>query len=185
MLAIATVSPTSFAGPGTTSVQKAASIQMAAFDGPAYAAGMAGIMPADTPGGDVGVFDPAGFLAREGTTEEKVLFYREVELKHARLAMLAAVGFPLAEQWHPLFGTDDAPSYLAFQQSPLEIFWPVVVLAIAVPEIYSVQTFCQLSDGGQPWAIRADGRISGDFDFDPLDKQSAPGFDLEETQVTR
>ena len=36
----------------------------------------------------------------------------EVELKHCRVAMLAALGFPLAEQFHPLFGGDiDTPSW--------------------------------------------------------------------------
>ena len=96
--------------------------------------------------------------------------------------MLASVGFLLAEQWHPLFGTDDAPSYLAFQQSPLQGFWPIVVGAIAVPEIYSVQTFSQLSEGGQPWSIRSDGRISGDFGFDPAGFQNEASFDLIEAQ---
>jgi hypothetical protein len=179
MLSVATIVPTSFAGlASSTSIP----VRMKAFDGLAYAADMPGIMPVDTPGGETGVFDPAGFTSQEGLTKEKLLFYREVELKHSRLAMLAAVGFPLAEQWHPLFGTDDAPSYLAFQQSPLEVFWPLVVMAIAVPEIYSVQTFSQLSEGGQPWSIRDDGRMPGDFGFDPAGLKSNPDFVLRESQ---
>merc|ERR1712194_381948 len=48
----------------------------------------------------------------------KIKFYREVEVKHARMAMLAAIGFPVAEQFHPLFASDDAPSFTAFQQTP-------------------------------------------------------------------
>merc|ERR1719353_1196395 len=84
-------------------------------------------------------------------TEGKIRFYREVELKHCRVAMLAAVGFPIAEQFHPLFATDDAPSFSAFQQTPLQTFWPVVVAAIAIPEIFSVFTFVnpasRLEDG--------------------------------------
>ena len=183
MLSIATTMSTSFAGAGLRMPASVIDINMkAAFDGVAYASNMAGVMPADTPGGDVGVFDPAGFLSQEGLTEGKVMFFREVELKHSRLAMLAAIGFPLAEQWHPLFGTDDAPSYLAFQQSPLEVFWPAVVLAISIPEIYSVQTMAQLSEGGQPWAMRVDGRLSGDFGFDPLGVQQEADFDLLEAQ---
>merc|ERR1719478_1674337 len=94
----------------------------------------------------LGFFDPLGFCSIDGSsneamTEGKVRFYREVELKHCRVAMLAALGFPIAEQFHPLFGTDDAPSYSAFQQTPLQTFWPAVVLAIAIPEIFSVLTF--------------------------------------------
>ena len=65
-------------------------------------------------------------------------FYREVEVKHARVAMLAAVGFPIAEQFHPLFATDDAPSFAAFQQTPLQTFWPAVVFLIAVIEVLTI-----------------------------------------------
>mgnify|MGYP004411946633 CR=1 FL=1 len=43
--------------------------------------------------------------------------------------MLAALGFPLAEQFHPLFGGSiDVPSYIAFQETPLQTFWPAVIL---------------------------------------------------------
>ena len=44
---------------------------------------------------DVG-FDPLGFAKNK----EDLLNYREAEIKHARLAMLAAAGWPLSE----LFG---------------------------------------------------------------------------------
>ena len=43
--------------------------------------------------GDVG-FDPFGF---GGADKESLMNMREAELKHSRLAMLAAVGWPLAE----------------------------------------------------------------------------------------
>jgi hypothetical protein len=42
--------------------------------------------------GDVG-FDPLGFAK----TSEDLMNYREAEIKHARLAMLAAAGWPLSE----------------------------------------------------------------------------------------
>lgn len=42
--------------------------------------------------GDVG-FDPLGFAK----TKEDLMNYREAEIKHARLAMLAAAGWPLSE----------------------------------------------------------------------------------------
>ena len=66
----------------------------------------------DMPGisAPLGFFDPAGFS--DGATEGRIKFYREVELKHGRVAMLAALGFPLAETFHPLFGGEiDVPSY--------------------------------------------------------------------------
>ena len=40
----------------------------------------------------------------------------------------------------------------------------------------------QLSEGGQPWAMRVDGRLSGDFGFDPLGVQQEADFDLLEAQ---
>lgn len=52
----------------------------------------------------LGFFDPAGFSKE--ASEGRIKFYREVELKHGRIAMLAALGFPIAEQFHPLFGGD-------------------------------------------------------------------------------
>ena len=49
--------------------------------------------------------------------------------------MLAAVGFLVAEQFHPLFGGDiDVPSFIAYQQTPLQTFWTSVVASIGVAE---------------------------------------------------
>jgi hypothetical protein len=117
----------------------------------------------------LGFFDPIGFCSRPGLTEGKICFYREVELKHGRVAMLASLGFLVGEQFHPLFGGDiDVPSYIAFQASPLEKFWPAVVAAIAVPEFISAATFQGLQeDDGEMWSMRTD-RQPGDFRFDPL-----------------
>jgi len=69
----------------------------------------------------MGFFDPLGFTTN--INEGKLLFYREVELKHGRVCMLAALGILVGEQFHPLFGGDiDVPSYIAFQQTPLQSF---------------------------------------------------------------
>merc|ERR1740138_613878 len=108
----------------------------------------------------LGYFDPVGFLEQDDITLGKVRFYREVELKHGRVAMLAALGFPLAEQFHPLFATDDAPSFSAFQQTPLQTFWPAVVFVIAIFEVFSVFTF-ENPAGNQPWSIKED-HVAGD-----------------------
>ena len=68
--------------------------------------------------GDVG-FDPLGF-----SKSQKTLYWmREAEVKHSRLAMLAAAGWPISELWHKeiakVFGlesilasNDRAPSLL-------------------------------------------------------------------------
>ena len=119
--------------------------------------------------GPLGFFDPLDFCG--DASEGKIRFYREVELKHGRVGMLAALGFVVGEQFHPLWGGDvDVPSYIAFQETPLQPFWPVVVGVIAFVEIFSVFTF-QTPAGGEPWTIRTDhtpGELSLGKCFDPL-----------------
>jgi len=112
-----------------------------------------------------GFFDPLGFTTDK--SDGKIRFYREVELKHGRLGMLAALGFLVGENFHPLFGGNiDDPAYLAFQQTPLQTFWPTVVSAIAVFEVFSVFSFNDPAVG-EPWSVRSD-NVFGDLDFDPL-----------------
>jgi len=114
----------------------------------------------------IGFFDPVGFT--KNASEGRIRFYREVELKHGRISMLAALGFPIAEQFHPLFGGEiDVPSYVAFQETPLQTFWPVVVGAVSIVEVYSVFSFSSPFSGGEMWSIRSD-FDSGDLGFDPL-----------------
>merc|ERR1719181_1014437 len=156
------------------------------FDGVAYAKELPGVTE------PLGFWYPLGFCSTERLTEGRLKFYREVELKHGRIGMLAALGFPIGEQFHPLFGGNiDAPSYHAFQQTPLETFWPLVVLAIAIPEIYSVFTFETVGANdsrgkptpqGQPWAIRADHEL-GNLGFDPLGLKPTDPAELKEMQT--
>merc|ERR1719164_363810 len=132
MLSLAAAAPSAFAMRAPLSSIKMEAVAPvetepevpAPFDGIKFAKSLPGITaPLD-------FFDPAGFCSQENVTEGKIRFYREVELKHCRVAMLAALGFPLAEQFHPLFATDDAPSFSAFQQTPLQTFWGAVVFLI-------------------------------------------------------
>merc|ERR1711871_1013333 len=154
------------------------------FDGEAYAKELPGVLP------PLGFFDPLGFCSAEDITEGKIRFYREVELKHGRVGMLAALGFLVGENFHPLFGGDiDVPAYLAFQQTPLQTFWPAVVLAIAIPEIFSVFSFKTPAlfarkgeEGGMPWEIRSDFK-SGDLGFDPLGLKPTDPEELKQMQT--
>ena len=156
--------------------------QEAAFDGEAFAKTLPGALP------PVGFFDPLGFCSAEDVTEGKIRFYREVELKHGRVGMLAALGFVVGENFHPLFGGDiDVPAYLAFQQTPLQTFWPAVVLAIAIPEIYSVFSFetpalfagKEDKNVGMPWSVRSE-HTAGDLGFDPLGLKPSDPEELKE-----
>merc|ERR1719343_1057497 len=122
----------------------------------------------------MGFFDPLGFSTDISTG--KLLFYREVELKHGRLGMLAALGILVSEQFHPLFGGNiDVPAYVAFQQTPLQKFWYLVLSAIAIPELFSIFTFADVPgtnptkpNEGKWWEMRDPSRVPGDFSFDPL-----------------
>merc|ERR1712032_1112142 len=130
--------------------------------------------------GPFGFVDPLGLT--NDLSEGRVRYYREVEVKHGRVSMLAAVGFLVAEQFHPLFGGEvDVPSYIAFQETPLQAFWPAVVLFIAVPEVFSVFAF-QSPFGGEPWAIRTD-HLPGDIGFDPLGLKPKGATELKEIET--
>jgi len=129
-------------------------------------------------------FDPLGFTT--SCSEGKLLFYREVEIKHGRVAMLASLGFLVGEQFHPLFGGDiDVPSYVAFQQTPLQNFWPAVVAALAVPEIFSVFSFQQpknLNRWEESWTMKSDHQ-PGDLGFDPLGLKPTDAVEFKEMQT--
>merc|ERR1719353_528727 len=50
-----------------------------------------------------GLFDPLGCV--EDTTKEQLDLYREAELTHGRVAMMAALGFLVQENFHPIFAS--------------------------------------------------------------------------------
>jgi len=114
--------------------------------------------------GDVG-FDPLGF----SSDTPALLRMREAELKHARLAMLAAAGWPLSELWHKeiadvlglesiLASSDRAPSVL---NGGLANEWIVATGAasLLVGALLEFKTFSRSEKTSyQP----------GDLGFDPL-----------------
>merc|ERR1712113_1085877 len=115
-------------------------------------------------------------------SEGRQRFYREVEVKHGRVGMLAALGFLVGEQFHPLWGGNiDVPSYIAFQETPLQNFWPGVVFLIAVAEVFSVFTF-NSPLGDEPWSIRSD-HTPGDLRFDPFGLMPTDAKGLKEMQT--
>jgi len=134
--------------------------------------------------GPLGFFDPLGFTT--DCEQGKLLFYREVELKHGRVAMLATLGLLVGEQFHPLFGGNiDVPSYVAFQQTPLQTFWGAVVAAIAIPEIFSVFSFQEpknLLQWANTWQMKTD-RQPGDLGFDPLGLKPQDAKEFKEMQT--
>lgn len=116
--------------------------------------------------GDVG-FDPFGF---GGADKISLINMREAELKHGRLAMLAAVGWPVAELWDrsiagflglepALTSTGSSPSLLNGGLDKIEPDYWVIVAAIAgLAELANKDTK----------EAKGKAYIPGDCGFDPL-----------------
>jgi hypothetical protein len=119
----------------------------------------------------VGFFDPAGFAAK--ADEPTLKRYREAELTHGRVAMLAAVGFLVGEKVEGssfLFDsqiTGPAISHLA--QVPVG-FWVALAVAIGATEQYRATVGWVEPENvpvAKPGLLRAD-YLPGDIGFDPL-----------------
>jgi hypothetical protein len=118
--------------------------------------------------GDVG-FDPFGFAKDQA----ELMNYREAEVKHCRLAMLAAAGWPLSEvldkKIASLFGlsamldnADRVPSILnggLGKISPL--YWITVIAFAGVVDFVGTGRSQKLANGKDVY-------LAGDFGFDPL-----------------
>merc|ERR1712230_280034 len=110
-------------------------------------------------------FDPLNLAS-----EEKLVEYREAELKHGRLAMLAAVGWPAAEIIEPklsaLLGVTDelaetagrAPALLngGLEEAQIPYFLAATAVFAGITDIYGTKT--QQEQGLEP----------GNVGFDPL-----------------
>eukprot|EP00979_Chaetoceros_neogracilis_P007478 scaffold1575_cov242-Chaetoceros_neogracile.AAC.3 len=115
--------------------------------------------------GDAG-FDPLGFAQ----SQADLMNYREAEIKHARLAMLAAAGWPLSELFDkkialalhltPLLdATDRAPSILNGGLGKVNPFyWMACLGAAAAVEFYGIN---KSKSGDESY-------FPGNLGFDPL-----------------
>lgn len=119
------------------------------------------------------MFDPAGLST--SATPDDIKRWRESELTHGRVAMLASLGFIVQEQTKdmPFFLNDwgrvNGPAIIHAQQIETQrpLFWEILVLAIGLCETYRVsvgwatpvgEDFNQLRDDYEP----------GNLGFDPL-----------------
>jgi len=130
--------------------------------------------------GPLGFFDPLGFSTK--LSKGKLAFFREAEIKHGRVCMLASIGYLFGELWHPFFGQNlDNPSYqLAqpqnFPETPsLGAFWVALFVVIGGFEGISAQTMAGFGEAKED-------RVPGDLGFDPLDLKNSPAFDFLEYQ---
>ena len=127
-------------------------------------------------------FDPLNFAAEASESELKR--YREAELTHGRVAMLASVGFLVGESGAtPLFGGNiDGIAINQFWKVPTG-FWPVILLFIAVPETFrALRGWMEPTVPENYFQLRA-GYTPGDIDFDPLGLCPADAMEFKEMQT--
>ncbi|KAK3260604.1 hypothetical protein CYMTET_30448 [Cymbomonas tetramitiformis] len=132
---------------------------------PAWCAGLAGSTA------PMGQFDPLNKL--EGKDLNQIKLYREAEITHGRVSMLAVLGIAVGENFNPLFdGKITGPAIYHFQQVP-GIFWTSLVFAIACAEGFRL-TYGWVNPVGEDetggdnlWTLRED-YSPGDLGFDPL-----------------
>ena len=112
-------------------------------------------------------FSPFSFA---GNDKESLTYMREAEIKHGRLAMLAAVGWPLAELWDSkiasaiglpsaLTSSGSSPSLLNGGLDKIEIeYWVFVVALAGLVELAAADRLEEMKAKYVP----------GDCGFDPL-----------------
>jgi light-harvesting complex I chlorophyll a/b binding protein 1 len=134
-----------------------------------YAATLPGI---SAPFAD-GPWDPAGFL--QSARIKDVRRWRESEITHGRVAMLASLGFIIQEQlqdsqlFYNFDGHISGPAIYQFQQVEARgaVFWEPLVLAIGLAEAYRVGLGWATPRGEGFNSLREDYDM-GDLGFDPL-----------------
>jgi len=119
----------------------------------------------------VGLFDPLGFA--EKANYPTLLRYREAEVTHGRVAMLAVVGFLVGEKVEGSSFLFDAqvsgPAITHLSQVPTA-FWILLAVAIGASEQYRAEVaFVDPKDvpDAEPGLMRED-HFPGDIGFDPL-----------------
>ena len=119
----------------------------------------------------VGLFDPLGFS--EKANYPTLLRYREAEVTHGRVAMLASLGFLVGEKVEGSSFLFDAqvsgPAITHLGQVPTP-FWVLLVIAIGASEQYRAEVaFVDPKDvpDAEPGLMRED-HFPGDIGFDPL-----------------
>jgi hypothetical protein len=118
-------------------------------------------------GGEPLNWDPADLL--RGKSELEVNRYRECELTHGRVGMLAAVGFIVQENFHPLFSGVGGPAIDQIPQLPFW-WWISASLGITFCEFYRIGIAFRELNGETLKAETAlrPGYKPGQIGFDPL-----------------
>jgi len=131
------------------------------------------------------MFDPAGLL--NTATVEDVRRYREAELMHSRVAMLAALGFVVGEhlEYFPAFfnwdGSITGPAINQFQQVQSG-FWEPLLIGIGVCEAYRVAVGWARPDSSGVNKLSPEYEM-GDLNFDPFGLKPTDAEELKTLQT--
>mmetsp|Transcript_57066 Transcript_57066/g.112644 ORF Transcript_57066/g.112644 Transcript_57066/m.112644 type:complete len:225 (-) Transcript_57066:388-1062(-) len=137
----------------------------------------------------VGNFDPLGFT--EGKSLDDVKRLREAEVTHGRVAMLAALGFLVGENFHPLFGLDGKEilgiDSLTEVRFVFPAFFELLAVGIAAVEVNrAIVGWVSPSDrgiGGAEGNTLRDDYYPGDIGFDPMGLKPKDAVEFAEIQT--
>jgi len=130
--------------------------------------------PKEEPGvsGPFGFFDPLDLCPQDKFSFAK---YRESELKHGRVAMLAVLGVAVAEAGLTFLGSEiSGPAIYQYQlaESVLNAWTPNVIGFTLAVEGYNIVKGWQSPDEASADSVAIaglkDGYVNGDLNFDPL-----------------
>lgn len=115
-----------------------------------------------------GFFDPMGLT--DDLSEKEVYMFREAELAHGRVAMMAAVGLIVQEGFHPIFPNVDGPAArqldLVLSDSWGQFAGANLLLAIFLSEIGRAN-YGWMNPDVEKRTLRPE-YTPGDLGFDPL-----------------
>merc|ERR1712157_3946 len=144
-------------------------------DPSAFCAGLPGAVS------PLGNFDPLGFT--KDLPVQEIKRYREAEVTHGRVAMLATLGYLVAEKFHPFFGgvvAGPANTHLTQVREVAPAFFVWLALSIATAEIgrakygwnapaTAIRKNKELDYDGKTFFTKLNDRYyPGDIGFDPL-----------------
>eukprot|EP00548_Thalassiothrix_antarctica_P003907 CAMPEP_0194134924 /NCGR_PEP_ID=MMETSP0152-20130528/4993_1 /TAXON_ID=1049557 /ORGANISM="Thalassiothrix antarctica, Strain L6-D1" /LENGTH=239 /DNA_ID=CAMNT_0038830885 /DNA_START=207 /DNA_END=926 /DNA_ORIENTATION=+ len=141
----------------------------------------------------LGEFDPLGFT--KDLPVQEIKRFREAEVTHGRVAMLATLGYLVAEKFHPLFGGEisgPANSHLGQVQEKAPFFFAFLVSAITTSEIFRAITGWERPTNAisknqyveaKTWLSKLnDDYYPGDIGFDPLSLKPEDATEFAEMQ---
>jgi len=150
----------------------------------------------------LGEFDPLGFT--KDLPVQEIKRYREAEVTHGRVAMLATLGYLVAEPFHPFFNgavTGPANTHLGQVQEIAPFFFAWLTMSIATAEIFRAKVGWESPvdaassnlklkqdepefEDTQTWLSKLnDNYYPGDLRFDPLNLKPKNAADFATMQT--